>query len=116
LEFYTFRSFEIVSNFGFRASSFLFLAPLRPFDFAQDMLLCASQLFSDLHIRLPSSLSSFQKAQIQRTINTNFLLHTIAGKPLGLIRQVLSEHSPVGILIGRNRGLDNFGRHLRVFF
>jgi hypothetical protein len=31
-------SFEIVSNFGFRASDFLFLAPLRSFDFAQDRL------------------------------------------------------------------------------
>jgi hypothetical protein len=29
LEFYIFWSFDIVSNFGFRASNFLFLAPLR---------------------------------------------------------------------------------------
>src|SRR6266568_2614080 len=39
LEFYTFWSFEIVSNFGFRASNFLFLAPLR---------LCARHGFSDV--------------------------------------------------------------------
>src|SRR6266508_1962593 len=52
LEFYIFWSFEIVSNFGsfdmaqdtFRASNFLSLAPLRPFDVAQGML-CASHLF-----------------------------------------------------------------------
>jgi len=29
LEFYEFWSFEIVSDFGFRASNFVFLAPLR---------------------------------------------------------------------------------------
>jgi len=40
LEFYIFWSFEIVSNFGFRASKFLLLAPLRPFGVAQGML-CA---------------------------------------------------------------------------
>ena len=39
LEFYLFWSFEIVSNFGFRASNFLFLAPLR---------LCARHSFSDV--------------------------------------------------------------------
>src|SRR5439155_22004539 len=39
LEFYIFWSFEIVSNFGFRASNFLFLAPLR---------LCARHGFSDV--------------------------------------------------------------------
>ena len=33
LEFYIFRSFEIVSNFGFRASNFLFFAPLRESQF-----------------------------------------------------------------------------------
>ena len=40
-----FWTFEFVSNFGFRASnmqSYLCLAPLRPFGFAQDML-CASR-------------------------------------------------------------------------
>ena len=39
LEFYIFWSFEIGSNFGFRASKFLFLAPLR---------LCARHSFADL--------------------------------------------------------------------
>ena len=46
LEFYIFWSFEIVSNFGFRASNFLFLASLRPFDVTQGML-CASHAVSD---------------------------------------------------------------------
>ena len=35
---------------------------------------------------------SFQEAQIQGAINTDFLLlHAVAGKPLGLIRQVFHE-------------------------
>src|SRR5918999_2637516 len=45
-----FWSFEIVSNFGFRASNFLFLAPLRPFDVAQGML-CVKHGFSDVSTR-----------------------------------------------------------------
>src|SRR4029077_3541678 len=74
LEFYTFRSFEIVSNFGFRASNFLFLAPLReifrPLSYARTFVV--------------KCCGSFQKAQVQGAINTNFLLHSVAAKPLGL--------------------------------
>jgi hypothetical protein len=39
LEFYTFWSFEIVSNFGFRASNVLFLAPLRETLFFRSLFL-----------------------------------------------------------------------------
>jgi len=72
-----------ISDFVLRISCSL--APLRPFDLAQDML-CGSHLFSDFQICLPRSLSSFQEAQIQGAIDTHFLLHAVAAKPLGLIR------------------------------
>src|SRR5216684_59312 len=65
LECFIFWSFEIVSNFGFRASNFLFLAPL-PFDFAQGGEFIEPRLFarhgfsdvlfnSDFQIRLLAS-------------------------------------------------------------
>ena len=52
---------------------------------------CGAWFFA---VKNPSGSLSFQEAQIQGAINTDFLLlHAVAGKPLGLIRQVFSERS-----------------------
>jgi hypothetical protein len=60
LEFYIFSSFEIVLNFGFRASNFLFLAPLR---------LCARHGCSDVlyNSDFQIRLASFGLGENQKT-------------------------------------------------
>jgi len=86
LEFYMFWSFEIVSNFGFRASNFLFLAPSR---------LCASHRFPDCVIQ--NSTENFKYLWLAfHSLNLGEEARRRALGLLNLVKWSVEWHPPAG--------------------